>query len=83
MNRLFALIFALAASLLLMFPAHAQSNTGKTTRTDLQLELNKLATQGGNCRVTFVANNRTGKAIGGVGYEVVLFDTDGGVSRMT
>ena len=83
MNRLFALIFALAASLLLMFPAHAQSDTSKTTRTDLQLELNKLATQGSNCRVTFVANNRTGKAIGGLGYEVVLFDTDGGVSRMT
>ncbi|MEN0040833.1 MAG: hypothetical protein AAF764_05805 [Pseudomonadota bacterium] len=83
MNRLFALICALASTPILAVSAYAQKDAAEIARTDLKLELNKLATQNGNCRVTFVANNRTGKAIGGLGYEVVLFDTEGGVSRMT
>jgi len=49
----------------------------------LAVELNALDTQGANCRISFMAHNKTEEALQGLGYEVVLFNTEGGIDRMT
>ena len=65
-----ALLFVLA-----MPGAGAAANTGVT------LDLNRLETQGGNCRVTLVVVNGTGMAAEQLKTDLVMFGTDGVVSK--
>jgi len=50
---------------------------------DFFLELNSAAdTEAGDCRLTYVATNRTGVGLDQAAYEVAVFDGDGIVSRI-
>jgi len=50
---------------------------------EFSLELNNAAeTSTGDCRLTFVASNRLGQALGDIAYEVAVFDGAGIVSRI-
>jgi hypothetical protein len=49
----------------------------------LQIELNKLTSVGGGCRMTFVTSNHTGAELKKAAFEVVLFDSRDLVDRLT
>lgn len=58
-------------------PAFAQDNP------EFVLELNNAAeTAAGDCRLTYVASNRTGQELGQTAYEVAVFNAAGVVSRI-
>lgn len=59
-------------------PARAE---GEASR--FSLELNRLAPSKGGCLVTFVARNGLPAALESSSFEIVLFDTEGLVDRMT
>ena len=74
-NRFSAL--CLSALLIAPLPAAAQDEAGFT------LELNNAAeTDGGNCRLTYVAENHSGSALDQTEYQVAIFDAEGIVSRL-
>lgn len=71
-------ITATAVSLFLVSPVFAQN-----AATDFFLELNSAAdTETGDCRLTYVATNRTGTDLSQASYEVAVFNGDGIVSRI-
>ena len=47
------------------------------------LELNRLVSGNGACRLVFVARNGLGAPIERIAFEFVLFDTDGAVERIS
>ncbi|MEY8879952.1 hypothetical protein [Donghicola sp. XS_ASV15] len=49
----------------------------------VSLELNALTPTDTACMASFIATNTSGQDIESAIYEVVLFDTDGGVDRLT
>ena len=49
----------------------------------LTVELNALQPSDRGCRFTFVATNNLGGELGRAAFELVLFDTEGMVSRLT
>lgn len=49
----------------------------------ISLELNNAAgTEGGGCRLTYVATNRSGQALSQIAYQVGIFDAEGIVRRI-
>lgn len=70
---------ALCAAPLLSTPAQAEGSDGPTG--SFALELNNLEDIDGACRLSFVANNRTGVALEQTSYEVVVFDDAGAVAQ--
>ena len=68
-------------SAVLAAPALAQS--GVTEPPKLSIELNATQDVDGACRLTFVARNGTGTPIGRAVFETVIFDTSGGVERLS
>lgn len=71
-------VTAAAVSLLLVSPVFAQN-----AATDFFLELNSAAdTETGDCRLTYVATNRTGTDLSQASYEVAVFNGGGIVSRI-
>jgi hypothetical protein len=79
--RTLSLSAAIACAALAPGAAAAQSdadgNGGSFT-----LELNNAQSEGGGCRLTYVATNETGADIEEIGYEVAVFDTEGVVDRL-
>lgn len=73
MNNIFR---ALALTAMFAAPALAQESSGLT------LDLNNLQSQDGACRITFVASNSLAADLDKLGFEVVLFNTQGLVERM-
>lgn len=59
-------------------PVQAQDKTPK-----ILVELNNLKPSQGGCQIIFVVKNDLGKKLEKVSYEVVLFDGEGLVDRMT
>ena len=73
-----SLLTAMAVSLLSITPVFAQNEA-----TDFFLELNSAAdTEAGDCRLTYVATNRTAIGLDQAAYEVAVFDGNGIVSRI-
>ncbi len=64
----------------LTFPAMGQA---EETASALHLELNTVKDTGSACRLTFVANNRTGTSIEQAVFETVIFDTSGSVALLS
>ena len=60
-----------------IFPAIAQD------KGVLSLELNRLEQVEGGCRLAFVAQNGLAADLEGVAFEIVIFDADGRVQRLT
>ncbi|WP_425101308.1 hypothetical protein [Tropicibacter sp. S64] len=73
-RALFPALFATLAS-----PALAQDDATGT----LSLELNSVAAQEGDCRMSFVVLNGQAVDLTSVVLEAVLFDADGAVDRLT
>lgn len=46
------------------------------------LELNALQQSDAGCRITFLAENRLGSAIGKASFELALFGADGSIDRL-
>jgi len=61
----------------------AQNTTGNAGSAEIQLELNSVAPKENACRVTFVIKNDQPQTLDQLAFEMVLFDTKGGVNRMT
>ena len=73
-----ALLTAMAVSATSVTPVFAQNEA-----TDFFLELNSAAdTASSDCRLTYVATNRTGTGLDNAAYEVAVFDGNGIVSRI-
>jgi len=71
--------------LLATFPAFAQEAPAPQDAPDtaFEIELNGAAdTEASNCRLTFVARNRTGTPLDQVAYEFAVFDTAGRVTQI-
>ncbi|MEM6464422.1 MAG: hypothetical protein AAF724_21175 [Pseudomonadota bacterium] len=71
-------ISALAAAIALSTPAGAQSED----QSKVSLELNNLTSSEAGCLATFMVKNGFDQPLEKVGYEIVLFDTEGLVERM-
>ena len=71
----------LACLLLGAAPAYAQ--TAENDAPSLGLELNAMQNVESACRLTFVAQNRTGTEIEKAVFETVIFDTSGGVISLS
>lgn len=56
-------------------PAFSQADSG------LSLELNNARDANGGCRITYIANNGTGKVLEKTSYQIVVFDSGGKVSQ--
>lgn len=64
--------------------ARAQdAGTATAAEAALTVELNALQPSERGCRFTFVATNALGGELTKAAFELVLFDTDGKVSRLT
>ena len=73
-----ALLTAAAVSAVFITPVFAQNEA-----TEFFLELNSAAdTAASDCRLTYVATNRTGTGLTDASYEVAVFDGNGIVSRI-
>ncbi len=73
-----ALLAATAISTSSITPVLAQNEAA-----DFFLELNSAAdTEAGDCRLTYVATNRTSTSLDQASYEVAVFDGNGIVSRI-
>lgn len=63
--------------------ARAQDRAQDAGGTALTVELNALQPSERGCRFTFVATNTLGGELTKAAFELVLFDTEGKVSRLT
>jgi hypothetical protein len=77
-TRLAAAGFGFAAAIALAQGAQAQE-----ARETLTVELNALQPSDRGCRFTFIATNNLGAELTKAAFELVLFDTEGKVSRLT
>ena len=83
-----AVATGLLASLMTMAWSGASVQAQETSKAPassqvVSLELNKSVDVKGSCGLTFVVSNKTGGAIEKAAYQLVLFDKDGLVDRMT
>ena len=77
MPRSFALTFGILS---LSFPT---AISAQETAAQFTLELNAAAeTEGGGCRLTYVASNRSDFALDRTAYEVAVFNAEGVVQRL-
>lgn len=74
------LIRPLIAAAVLLFATGAEAATAPPGR--LALELNALQPSDQACRVTFLATNELGAALGKATFELAIFGKDGGISRV-
>lgn len=75
---------ALIAAALPLHGAAAQDSTQQPAQAAvLTIDLNALQPSDRGCRFTFVATNELGGELSRAAFELVLFDTDGMVSRLT
>ncbi|WP_273687598.1 hypothetical protein [Ketogulonicigenium vulgare] len=58
-------------------------STPDVTEGQISVELNRLESFEGSCRLTFVTRNGLSQPLGGMMAETALFDTNGGLSRLT
>ncbi|ARO14984.1 hypothetical protein BVG79_01640 [Ketogulonicigenium robustum] len=58
-------------------------STNEVTEGQVAIELNRLESFEGSCRLTFVTRNGLSQPIAGMMAETVLFDPNGGVAKMT
>ncbi|QXT38952.1 hypothetical protein [Gymnodinialimonas ceratoperidinii] len=75
-RQLTATLLALAMALPL--GAMAQDSSGA-----LVVELNRVVPLDNACRLTFLAQNNMDRDVASIVFETVLFDTSGGVERLT
>ena len=64
-------------------PIAASAEENEQTSSGLHLELNTVNDTGAACRLTFVANNRTGSDIEEAVFETVIFDRSGNVLSLS
>lgn len=77
-------VFALTlASSLLPGISHAQEAGAQSPAPQLVVELNALQPTANGCRFTFMVTNNLKAELSSVGFELVLFDKAGMVSKMT
>lgn len=74
---------ALAALCVCLLPFSALAQSEEAAPSGLLVELNTVQDVEQACRLTFVVENGTGSAIDVASYEAVIFDTSGGVVRLT
>lgn len=74
-----ALCFLLATAM----PFATSVKSSEQTSAGLHLELNTINDTGTACRMTFVANNRTGADIEQAVFETVIFDSSGSVMSLS
>lgn len=74
-----SLLIACSAALVGAVPVSAESDLG----AHVSLELNTLETVDTACRISFLVQNGHAADIDKAVYETVLFDTGGGVARLT
>jgi len=78
LNRLCSFLAATCVAATSITPVLAQNET-----SDFFLELNSASdTATGDCRLTYVATNRTGTSLSEASYEVAVFDANGIVTRI-
>ena len=75
--------FAVAALLAGAAPLGAFAQSASDPGPQLSLELNAVQDVGGACRLSFLAQNRTGAVIDKAVFETVIFDTSGGVISLS
>jgi len=76
--RLFSCLAATGVATTSVTPVLAQNET-----SEFFLELNSAAdTATGDCRLTYVATNRTAQSLSEASYEVAVFDANGIVTRI-
>ena len=75
MMRLGGLAGVLALAVVTAAPAFAQAG-------GLAIELNQVADNGANCRMTYVINNGTGVEISTASYEMAVYGKDGTVAKL-
>lgn len=72
----------LAASCALMAPGSAHADEAPAaTPLPVSVELNAIADQGGNCRLSFLIRNKAASRIDAFSLEVVLFDDKGAAGQ--
>lgn len=79
------LFHRLALSVLLAgaVPVVAPAQSAEDVSSRLFLELNAVQDVGGGCRLSFLVRNGTGAAIDKAVFETVIFDTLGGVVKLS
>lgn len=82
MHKIITAIAAAALHLAAAASAHAQTDTAQPAGA-LSLELNAAQPSEKGCRLTFVVNNGLAADIRSASFELVLFDKDGVVDRIT
>lgn len=75
--------FLMTAAMLAFAPVLASAQSASEAGALLKLELNTVQDVEGACRLTFVAENQTGFQIEQAVFETVIFDTSGGVARLS
>jgi len=75
--------FAISYFLLCLAGAVPISAAAQAVPANLQLELNNLQDNDGTCRLSFLAQNKTGTTIEKAVFETVIFDSDGGVANLS
>ena len=74
---------AIASSVLALMPVAANAQDDAQDTGTFDLELNAAAeTEDGNCRLTYVAANRSQLDLDRTAFQVGIFDTDGAVTRL-
>ena len=73
----------LAAAMAAPGGARAQGAGEAAPEATLTVELNALQPSDRGCRFTFIATNMLGGELAKAAFELVLFDTEGKVSRLT
>ena len=74
---------AVAVLLTAALPVVALAQSVETPEPHLSLELNAIQDVEGACRLTFLAQNRTGAVIDKAVFETVIFDASGGVVSLS
>lgn len=74
---------ALSVLLASSVPVLALAQSAEDASSSLFLELNAIQDVGGGCRLTFLVRNETGVAIDKAVFETVVFDTSGGVVKLS
>lgn len=71
------------ALIALLLPMSVQAQETETDTGALHIELNGVQDVGGACRLTFLAQNKTGSDIEKAVFETVVFDTTGTVVKLS
>ena len=63
-------------------PLMAQAQSTENSPVGLAVELNTIEDVEGACRLTFLVENETGATIDSVSFQLVFFDSEGGVAAL-